>query len=193
MNIACNNRLYPFIWAWCKREPSNGREKKWQSINTNHWCGKLILDCFSGFVQNCFVEGKKEIKALIILGNSFHKINTPFLKGLFRCGNVVSVTRQGYNETQQTRCSPISLFKLSSSIFQHPSHLIDWFNSHNPILTPLVKELPGKAFGNSGNDMSKWQERFSSTFYSFHIWFAFVTRKVHRTCRSIQCRRIYQS
>lgn len=95
--------------------------KKWQSINTNHWCGKLILDCFSGFVQNCFVEGKKEIKALIILGNSFHKINPPFLKGLFRCGNVVSVTRQGYNETQQTRCSPISHFKLSSSIFRLPS------------------------------------------------------------------------
>lgn len=144
MNIACNNRLYPFIWAWRKREPSDGRGKKWQSINTNHWCGKLILDCFSGFIQNCFVEGKKEIKALIILGNSFHKINPPFLKGLFRCGNVVSVTRQAYNETQQMRCSPISHFKLSSSIFQCPSRSDRPFNSQNHILMPLVKELPVK-------------------------------------------------
>lgn len=52
-----------------EREGEVSKKKNCQSINTNHWCGKLILDCFSGFVQNCFVEGKKEIKALIILGN----------------------------------------------------------------------------------------------------------------------------
>ncbi len=35
---------------------------------TTQWCGKLILDCFSGFEQNCFVEGKKEIKVFNYTG-----------------------------------------------------------------------------------------------------------------------------
>lgn len=89
-NNPCNN-TQPIVWyhithvrdedvdgSWGKGPATRGGQR-WQSINTTtQWCGKLILDCFSGFKQNCFVEGKRRLRFLIILGNSFHKINPQY-------------------------------------------------------------------------------------------------------------------
>lgn len=58
-------------------------------INTTQWCSKLILDCFFGFEQNSFVEGKKTV-FLIILGNSFQQNKSPLKWSLQRQRRCVS-------------------------------------------------------------------------------------------------------